>query len=197
MKKSCFIWCFISLLTFVCISLYAVDGFIKSIGKTFPEKVGNLVLVDHTDFENKTPGLGESLSYRAPGINADLYVYDFKIKDIPDGADSEVLKKHFAQVAGDIFQFEKMGKYKNVKTVVATEKQTVSGMECLWEKFSFNSQGKDKESYLYLTGYKGKFFKIRVTHDAKETKFAEETANFASKVFEIIGKKAEDQDKKQ
>ncbi|HBC87745.1 MAG TPA: hypothetical protein DCZ94_12380 [Lentisphaeria bacterium] len=140
------------------------------------------------DYEKKNKGLGVGLSYRAPGINADIYVYDFRIKDILDGTNSETVKKHFEEVSGDIYQYEKMKKYKDVKALGEMEKKNMAGIDFLCRKFTYSSEGKDKESFIYLTGYKGNFLKIRITHAAKDEKLAGEAANFASKVFEILGK---------
>jgi len=177
---------------FLSVTLLSSDGSIRNIEKVFPERIGSLKLVECSDFEKKTPGLGYGISYRTPGMSADIYAYDFRMKDIPEGAESEMMKKHFEQVAAEIYQIEKAGKYRNVKPAGTVEGRKLSGIGFLYRGFTLEREGAAMESRIYLTGYKGKFFKIRITYEASsELNLSGEADAFADKIFEILGKKPE------
>ena len=84
-------------------------------GLVFPDSVDGIIKGNVKDFEGTSPGLGVSVSYDRPGITVTVYVYNLRLKSIPDDLSSPIFKNHFAQVMNDIYQVEKLGYYKSVK----------------------------------------------------------------------------------
>ena len=137
-------------------------------GLTFPDSVDGIIKGNVKDFEGTSPGLGVSVSYDRPGITVTVYVYNLRLKSIPDDLSSPVLKNHFAQVMNDIYEVEKRGYYKFVKKTaegITFLRADKTGPQALSASFSYVQNGVDRLSKLYLLGHKNHFVKIRFTYD--------------------------------
>jgi hypothetical protein len=64
-------------------------------GLAFPFEIGWLHFDSALDYESRSPGLGYSLLYGAPGIKATLYVYDLGLAAIPDDVADSVVRDEF------------------------------------------------------------------------------------------------------
>lgn len=137
------------------VSLYAID---------LPEFLDRLEKTDSHEFANEA--LGVSARYIFGPFKLDIYIYDLGEKDISDGAGGENVKKAFDAARRDISSMEEKGDYGNLKEI-ANDMQT---LDCLTDKkldffharYTFNvAEGKEILSDLFVTGYNGKFFKLR------------------------------------
>jgi hypothetical protein len=136
-------------------------------GIDFPEKLAGLNRVSVANYEITEPGLGISVGYNAPQIWANIYVYDSGFTNIPDGAESELVKTSLKSAVDDIFKAYEMGKYDGV-VKLSEEKNTLSNSQASLEALSvlliISKHGNKNHSYTYLTGHNNHLLKIRFSY---------------------------------
>ena len=142
------------------------QGPLTILGLTIPDRVAGLPHAQPYDFEKTNPGLGYSIEFQRPGWRIDVYIYDFRMTSIPDDPMSDVIKNQLAQAKGDVFALEKRGNYADV---ALKDEYTVSDREgrtrfvCASFNYVHKAMAATVDSYLCLTSWKNKFFKIRMT----------------------------------
>jgi hypothetical protein len=147
-----------------------------TLGITIPSELGGLPLVQVTDYEKESPGLGVGLSFRREDrVKADIYFYNAKLSPIPDGTKSKLMIDHFYAVTGEVMEMEKRGVYKNVQVIVPQEVVSVGGVRFLHANLRFSTDAGPMESHVYLTGMKGQFVKIRFTFPVAKEAIGRET----------------------
>ena len=138
----------------------------KIYGLTIPDQVSGLVREQVSDFEMKAPGLGYSVRFLRPPLRADVYIYDFQLKEIPTDLESPTMQNQIARAKGDIFGLERRGIYGSVEEKDEFKIGDAGKTRFLCSAFSY-SRGEKKdqelESYLCLTSWNNKFVKIRMT----------------------------------
>lgn len=136
-------------------------------GIDFPRTLGGFELKSVNDLEKLSPGLGVSLNYNVPGVVATVYVYGATWGNIPDGADSPIIKKHFASVKNDVIKI-----HPDAKILDRESQFLVEGIPVLHSASQYISivEGarKAEESHLYLTALKGNFVKVRITYSGSD-----------------------------
>jgi len=124
------------------------------------------------------PGLGVSVRYEAREpvyVRADVYIFDLGRNDIGHGAKSEAVKAAFDGARADIVNMEKAGHYRDVKPQQQKPVSlTVGGkpLPMLAATYEFvilpgpGASGGEigAVSHLLVTGYMGKFLKVRFTY---------------------------------
>jgi len=137
------------------------------LGLTIPEQVAGLPRAAQLrDYEKKYPGFGYSVAFKRPGWTITVYIYTLNLKSIPDDPTSEVMKDQLAQSKAEVFALEKKGNYSNV---VVTSDYTVNDATgrtrfiCSSFTYIHNRLERSVDSYLCVTSWKKKFFKIRMT----------------------------------
>mgnify|MGYP006088620155 CR=1 FL=1 len=149
----------------------------------FPDSIQAFQKSEMIDNEAEHPGLGCTVPYNAPGVKATIYVYDLNFEVIPDGPESECVLQHFRNEVAQLTQMVEHGLYASasVNQVYVTGGPE-RGREFLCADISIRQNGQELDSYLYLTGYDGKFVKVRVTSPSSEQsemqarKFADEVS---------------------
>jgi len=136
----------------------------------FPDAIATLEFGGREQYDQ--PGLGYSMRYDgAHVVKADVYVYDKGYSDIAEGALSERVLEEFTEVTAVFSAMEARGMYRDVREV-AMGKQSYGKprREYLWVRYEYQqAPGEgvgyygDRASDTFLTGVKGKFFKIRIT----------------------------------
>jgi hypothetical protein len=129
----------------------------------FPDTIAGFQQINIHNYGEKFPGLGVGLAYKKAGIKVDVYLYNLKIENIPNGINSNLIREHFGHVINDIYIMEKKGRYHSIKKLT---KQDVflGNYPALSASFSFFTKEEKRRSYIYLMGYKNYFFKIRFTY---------------------------------
>jgi hypothetical protein len=140
-------------------------GDLRRLGFDLPKQVIGFARGRITDNEPHQPGLGYTIAYHGPsGEQATVYVYDLGISGIPDGPLNAAVRAAFDQATTAAMAAAGLLDM----TVELVDRYGTGnlndGAQYLCAEFMIQTNsGTHKRSYLYLTGYKGKFVKIRAT----------------------------------
>ena len=107
--------------------------------------------------------LGQSFGYGASGISLTVYVYDFGLRDLPDGPDSVAACEQFEQAKREI---EVGGNYQNVvlrREVTRRMRDTADAPLAREATYEFDRNGIHATSVLWLTVADGYFVKLRLS----------------------------------
>ena len=168
-------------------------------GVAFPDSIASLTFGGKQQYED--PKFGYSLRYgNGELMKADIYIYDHGYTDIQEGASSKRVQTEFAEVIKGLWIMEKMGKYREVKELA---KQTKSygeqRREYLWARYAYQQAPGvgvlyygDRISETFLTGARGKFFKVRITVKKEDlAKWEDISERFMEGVTGLLKSKAE------
>jgi hypothetical protein len=115
-----------------------------------PYELGWLHYNEVTDNERTTTGLGQTIQYGAPGINATFYIYDRKRSDIPSDIDTSVVRNEFEAAVSDLIEAHptasRLGEFSKSKAL-------------LIQIFKIDNN----LSVVALGIFRGKFIKMRIT----------------------------------
>jgi hypothetical protein len=107
--------------------------------------------------------LGNSFGYNTSGISLTIYIYDYGIRDIPDGPDSVAACEQFESAKREI---EYGGNYQNVQLrhELSRRMQDIAGAPLAREaSYEFDRNGVHATSMLWLTAADGYFVKLRLS----------------------------------
>jgi hypothetical protein len=145
---------------------------LRGLGFDFPSEINGFARGDIIDNEAGHPGLGYTVAYHGPraGAEATVYVYDLGIRDIPDGPSNAVARQAFDQAARDVLATEGyVGRVKITMVDRYVAESRAGEAQFLCAEFVFQmADGSAQRSYLYLTGARSKFLKIRATLPASD-----------------------------
>lgn len=137
-------------------------GMIEIGGFEIPARIGDFVAGRSIDNETGNPRLGYTIPYSHPRhYKATVFIYDFGIEAIPDGALSEINKAHFQQIVGATMRAGATNEIQLVETYGAGTPQT--GVQFLCAELKFGDAGQEMGTYVYLTGFRNAFIKVRIT----------------------------------
>ena len=162
------LWLITALFTAVAVSAHA-QALIHTdtvYGLRLPAQIGGAERASIKDYETARPGLGYGVSYRLPGWTTDLYLYDLKLSSIPDDPTSTVVMEALTQAKNEVFGLGQRGDYKNVAlksdyTILDSAGRT--RFVCAMFTYLHVKFKGDVDSYLCMTGWKGKLVKFRMT----------------------------------
>jgi hypothetical protein len=136
-------------------------------GINFPRTIGGFELRESIDNEKSNPGLGVTLFYNAPGVRISVFVYNHSQRNIPEGIDSSIIRKEFAEARGNVQQA-----YPDAQILAREERILVDGVPFLQSVFKYTEIRPGARetviSHLYLTARKGSFVKVRTTYSATD-----------------------------
>ena len=141
-------------------------------GLRLPARIGGAERISIRDYETANPGLGYSAHYRLPGWTTDIYVYDIKLTSISDDPTSAVMTDAIAQAKNEVFRLGQRGDYKDVMLKSDyTILDSAGRMRFVCAMFTYVHIGLkgNVDSYLCMTGWKGKFVKFRMTTPQNDT----------------------------
>jgi len=154
----------------------------SDIGVSFPKTLGGLAFKEMHKY--KEPELGYSLRYRGNDITiADVYVYDKKLTDIPTGHDNSILKAEAAEIMEVLNIMQKRGDYRNVRVTKTGVKPETASFRFLWNRFEYIQASKTSAykgiriSESFVTGYKGKFVKVRLDYKKTDAEEGQRTSD--------------------
>lgn len=129
----------------------APPAFVDCSGVTCPMQLGFLHFEKLTDNELTVPGLGTSLTYRAPGVTVTLFVYGKKLR-VPEGVANDAAFAEFRAATRDVETMVKGC------TPFADTPFDGRALQKVWSV----EEGRGA-TLLWLTATSGKFVKARVT----------------------------------
>jgi hypothetical protein len=135
------------------------------LGVPVPDQVSGLPHAAPMDFETKQPGMGYGLRFARPDWTIDVYIYDLKMKSIPDDPASAAVQAALEEAKGEIVNTAKRGDYagltaKDVFTIADTKGR--GRFICVEYNYFHKRRAVDLDSYLCLAGARGEFFQIRM-----------------------------------
>lgn len=113
------------------------------------------------DFEAKHPGLGFGVEYLRSGWKTDVYIYDYRIKNIPSGAESKLVSEQIHRAQNDV----KKAGYKKVQIkqdYFVLSRAGAPIARCVLFDLVRKDTGRS-DSFLCLTAYENKFIKVRLS----------------------------------
>jgi hypothetical protein len=147
-----------------------------------PQNIGPLRYTGENRFRDRR--LGRSFGFNASGISLSIYVYDYGVRDVPDGADSVPLCEQYESAKQEI---ERGGNYENVTLKAEVSRRLLPGSddspiarEALYE---FDRRGVHALSALWLTAIDGYFVKLRLS---LRSEVADELDEARTQILEAI-----------
>jgi hypothetical protein len=135
------------------------------LGVPVPDKVGGLSHQPLTDFESQSPGMGYGVRFLRPDWTIDVYIYDLKMKPIPDDPASAAVQAALDEAKGEIADIEKRGDYVGVTlkdTFTIADAAGHPRFVCAEYNYFHKRRAVDLDSYLCMAGARGEFFQIRM-----------------------------------
>jgi hypothetical protein len=135
------------------------------LGVPVPDQVSGLPHQAPLDFETDHPGMGYGVRFPRPDWTIDIYIYDLKMKSIPDDPASAAVQAALEEAKGEIVSTAKRGDYagltmKDVFTIADTAGR--GRFICVEYNYFHKRRAVDLDSYLCLAGARGEFFQIRM-----------------------------------
>lgn len=113
-------------------------------------------------YEAQSPGLGVSQRYNAAQGWIDVYSYDLQRKNWREGTGDAQFAQHFESTVDEVRYLGKQGRYADLK-VGAVRDTDVFGQRFRTVSFQFGRDGQAMRSATYLTAYRGRLLKYRVS----------------------------------
>lgn len=140
-------------------------------GIVLQKRYGPFTLENIIDNEKQSPGMGYTIAFAAPKIGkATIFIYNKRINSIPNGPESESVISEFHNAARNIFHITTTLE----RNTIALIDQYITGTpergpEFLCATFGIGHNEKIL-SYLFITGAKNNFVKLRVTLNTDDIK---------------------------
>lgn len=153
----------------------------------FPERVAGLTLSGRTVFPDK--GAGSVIAYESAGLRGAVYVYDGGIANIPTGAASPVLSRHFLETTGALGAAVKE---RNESAPVPIGSATISsfqgcGPQFMWRAFRIRVGDASATTRTYLTAMHGRFVKLRVSFADSSAGGRQAADDFVQEIRRVLG----------
>lgn len=143
-------------------------------GLRFPDSVAGFPRGNVVDFEKDRPGLGYAVKYGANGWAIDVYIYDAGLKNIPDSPTAELVVRQFLGARSEIFKRQQVsnGQVEEKGTFRISTRDKKVRFIC--GTYLIANDGRQIDSFLCLTTWRGKFVKYRLStrHQADSTAVA-------------------------
>lgn len=149
---------------YLCLAPMSAHGEVIG-GVDYPPRLVEFELKKVINNEASNPGLGTTIYYNTPGVKVSIFVYDKKTPNIPDDAESAIVRREFFESSANIQTLNP-----NAKKVVKDRVVTIGSKRLLEAIYQYpESRLNEAEpviSHLILTTKNGKFVKIRSTYSA-------------------------------
>lgn len=133
-------------------------------GLAFPDTVGGYARGDTRDYESQHPGVGYSAAYRGNPWTATVFIYDLRMTSIPDDPLAPPIREQVQQASAEVHRAVTAGAYEK-----ATNKGTYNLPDAGRARFQcadfelVRDGGRQLDSLLCITTWRGKFIKFRVS----------------------------------
>lgn len=137
--------------------------------RQFPNYLGFLYS-DGVAKEDDSPGCGVYVAYRdvrTDMLVCSLIVYDGGRRDIGTGATRAALDAYRGALAEVRRAYPKFGQLREARTQLKAPREVI---QALAAQFAFEVEGAMRDSWLFLTGFRGQFLKVRCSTTPKAPK---------------------------
>jgi hypothetical protein len=164
---------------------------VKLFGILFPEMIGPFVRGEVTDYESTSSGLGYSIAYDSPLGAATVYIYDKNLFDIPEGPTGDLIRDEFDNGTNEVLEAVVTSPSANIQLIERYGTgEPDTGPEFLCAEFEISDEDRGRRTFLFLTGHKDKFIKLRISLNSNDD--SEPTArNFADTFAGLLWSKSE------
>ena len=139
-------------------------------GVRFPKWLGDMHINVVDDYSELSPDLGRAFHYGFADIKVSIYVYNLGWAEIESGTADPETRESLDGAVRDVYYQGELGYYLDITVTeprsVALETAT-GKQDFLWVKFTYTEVdgdlSMDKNSWLFITGHKDHFFKVRYT----------------------------------
>lgn len=149
----------------------AVPYYHSASGIEFPVKLAGMERIEISNYELTKPGLGISVGYNKPDINATIYLYGLNFQASTNCSDPNGIEKAFQEAVGDIYRAYESGAYDGVVKLSegkASLGDSTNSLEVLSASFMISQYGVNRFSHLFLGRHKSHFLKIRFSYSETE-----------------------------
>jgi hypothetical protein len=147
----------------------------KQTGLSFPASIGDLSRDRCKEFPEA--GLGVLIRYvKGDAVLADLFVYNMGVQEIPSDANGDAIVQQADKALEDVRYFEKQGHYLGLKVEsrgVVPLTADAKGPKAQRIAMTFGAGDAQFTTFIYVTGYKNRFIKLRFTCPSANRKEAE------------------------
>jgi hypothetical protein len=164
----------------------ADEYYVPEIGVTFPRTLGDFQLAGLISFPD--PRAGFALRYSVSEIRVDVYIYDAGLSSVPEGTSSSTVIQEFSQTAVGL-QRAHAGLLEGTMNL---SDQRHFGAESkvlrmLSADFVFTHQGRRYQGFVWVTGYRGRFLKVRASYPLlREASQEDPIRNFGMGLAELL-----------
>ena len=156
----------------------------EAIGVEFPERLGDFTLKGRTKFPQAGDGAGTA--YESKDVRGAVYVYTAGNASIPNGVGDPVIHRHFQQTVTALQNAARESSTKLTPVRSATISSFEGcGPQFMWRADEMSIGGNSVVSRTYLTGFKGQFVKLRVTHPRASAAAADD---FVQRMRRLLGR---------
>lgn len=136
-------------------------------GYTFPVAVLDFRRSSVHDFEPQHPGLGFAVGYQSETLRVTVYVYDGGATGIGEGSKTPAVARELDQAYADMRKAVEQGAYQAGARYEAAGEGDVAWPDVpvayRYRALDLIAGSSRRRSYLFLTGLRGKFLKLRIT----------------------------------
>jgi hypothetical protein len=125
-----------------------------------PQSIGPLRYAGENRYSDRR--MGRSFGYNASGISLNIFVYDYGLRDLPDGPDSVPACEQYESAKSEI---ERGGNYQNVvlREEASRPLGPGAGLHAREAVYQFERNGLSALSVLWVTAADGFFIKLRLS----------------------------------
>jgi hypothetical protein len=136
-------------------------------GLTFPEAIDGTVYRGALDNETERPGLGYTVGYSRPGLEATVHIYDRGLSVIPNDIGSKPLLDEFERAKAEVLLAYANAEPDRQFDIRRADGQTMWCATCTIPSRVHDADRDD--SFLAVTAWNDKFVKFRVTANQTDT----------------------------
>ena len=153
----------------------------------FPPVLAGMKIVKVHKYDQ--PGYGYSVRYRGRNhITADIYIYDGGFDNIPNGCGDQLVKGQASSIGKMLKIMEEKGLYAQVKSLDSGVRPQQGPIRFVWNKYQVSLPARAENTHTeilhsesFVTGFGGKFFKIRLTYNKENSLEGKKTSELLTR----------------
>ncbi len=137
---------------------------VTMLGLAFPDAVDGFVRGDTRDYESTHPGAGYSAAYRRNAWTATVFIYDLRMKSIPDDPLAPLVREQVQQASAEVHRAVAAGAWEKASNRGTYNLPNAGRARFQCADFALvRAGGQELDSLLCITKWRGKFIKFRIS----------------------------------